>query len=382
MGDFARDLRRSFEAVSPWGDVNPLVTIGLTESILDLNLTEDQMYSAVRSYARQLSAQVHPDRQQTNISPERQMQIIEAFDFLQDQDNFLLALTDFKNLKAEDRRESRLLHQLVSNLRYQLSRFEGRENSITQAQEALDRERDHFQLDKLREPLKVPGLERNIRNLNEDLEKTEHLLQVERRESKIWKRKFTEAATYVVNLGEKPGSLAGISAFDAKWIVLGSFWLPKQDNPNPNPLNPKGHLRKDLSKMFSSLQVSRKKRNAIVKKWKESVETLKVSKSPYRRIFGITVLKLERGVPSLVFGQPKTSTDRIIGSLSPERYPFKKEQLEGSIIFEYAMSSLSPILQPGGFLVSLKIIPGKKASWNLDCPAFRMNTRYFILGVG
>ncbi len=131
MDDFTKGLRDQLEKTigggvktAPWGEVNPLITIGLTEAILDLGLTEDQIYAVIRSYGRQLAAQVHPDRNAFNISAERQRQIIGAFVFLDDRQKFSLALADFRTIKADDRRESKILRMTVRALRDQITVLE------------------------------------------------------------------------------------------------------------------------------------------------------------------------------------------------------------------------------------------------------------------
>ncbi|MEI6843542.1 MAG: hypothetical protein WCK48_03510 [bacterium] len=177
MDLFVKGLREELEKVtggvkkdSPWGEVNPLVIIGLTEAILDLGLSEDQTYAVIRSYGRQLSAQVHPDRNPTNISAERQRQIIGAFVLLDNRENFSLALADFKNIRAEDRRESKILRMTVSALRLQISGFEAHARAFLENKRKLEEEQAEFERRKQDEPLLVPGLQAELTSLHEMFE--------------------------------------------------------------------------------------------------------------------------------------------------------------------------------------------------------------------
>lgn len=166
-------LKETLGQSKPWGDVNPLVVIGLTEAILDLNLTEDQMYAAIRSYVRQLAAQIHPDRRPGNVSAERQEQILGAFNWLDDQENFSLALADFKTLKAEDRREIRVVRGENVALRLRIDTYEAQFGQLTADRDALKREKSEYERKKIDEPLLVPRLEDAIKHYHERIGKTD-----------------------------------------------------------------------------------------------------------------------------------------------------------------------------------------------------------------
>jgi uncharacterized protein YoxC len=119
MNLFARSLER--DILTPlgkaWGSgLNPLVLIGLTEAILDLGLSEQQLHAAVRSYSRQLSAQVHPDRAH-GFTKQRQQEIIGAFNAIDNFELFCICLIDFKNAQAEERHEIGVLREAVKQLR-------------------------------------------------------------------------------------------------------------------------------------------------------------------------------------------------------------------------------------------------------------------------
>lgn len=140
MNAFANSLQRVVTGTlpKPWGDgFNPLIIIGLTEAVLDLGLTEEQLHLSIRSYARQLSSQVHPDRV-SSISPERQRQIISAFNAIDTLEDFKVCLADFKNLRAEDRREIRILKQQIQSHNHLI-------NALEDARASLSRQKRLFE---------------------------------------------------------------------------------------------------------------------------------------------------------------------------------------------------------------------------------------------
>lgn len=173
MGSFTQDLKAQLEEAAgqapPWGDVNPLVVIGLTEAVLDLGLTEDQIHAVIRSYGKQLAAQVHPDRKPVNVSAERQRQIIGAFDLLDSRENFTRALAHFKTLRAEDRREVKILNQTVNTLRCQIDGYVSQYKQFAASREALSWERQEYEELKREEPLVVPRLRAEIKQIRKNL---------------------------------------------------------------------------------------------------------------------------------------------------------------------------------------------------------------------
>ncbi|MGD0977402.1 MAG: hypothetical protein ABR875_03890 [Minisyncoccia bacterium] len=149
--------------------INPLVSIGLTESILTLGLNDDQLFRIIRSYIRQLVAQIHPDRTGREPSPE-QKSFLDAFNLLDDRETFKLALTEFKNLKAEDRKESRILKQANTSLRKRISQTEEEVKKLADAKSDLQKEEALFREEKVREPLLTPVLKTEIRSLCNKIE--------------------------------------------------------------------------------------------------------------------------------------------------------------------------------------------------------------------
>jgi len=92
----------------PKPPVNPLVTIGLSDAILNLPIPPESLYKIVMSYLRQLIGQIHPDANQTTESPEV-VAIREAADQLKDVATFRIALTEFRTIRNEAKRERQVL---------------------------------------------------------------------------------------------------------------------------------------------------------------------------------------------------------------------------------------------------------------------------------
>ena len=383
MSEFSRQLRKEFEAPSPWGDVNPLVIIGLTEAILDLGLTEDQIYATIRSYARQLSAQVHPDRNPANISPERQRQIIGAFDFLDDRQNFIAALADFRNLRAEDRREIKALSQSISVLRQRLESYETKTNVITEERTKLAQERNKFKREKLTEPLAVPPLAREITRLREDVKNQQSLLRQANQSTSEWKFRCSNAVAYMANLGSVGADVpTGILAFNAHWVAIASLWFPRNNIPNPSPLDQRGVARKDFRLAIAPLGIGEEGSTELLKAWTDATQkfSLKPGSSGYP--LGLSIIKLDGGVPRLVFGHPSgIESGRIVGSISSEKLPAERDHLIVTLPPDRVFSYFTPFLAPGRLLVSVLTEKHRTFSWS-TCRAFRFNTKRFILGVG
>jgi hypothetical protein len=115
------EILRSF-GEKPWNQ-NPFVTIGLSPSILNLNLNDKQLFKIVHSYARQLVAAVHPDNNDkadklaTNDTITR---IMVAFNWLNDERTFFYALDEFKTLKSLEKDEINHMQIALTNAREEI----------------------------------------------------------------------------------------------------------------------------------------------------------------------------------------------------------------------------------------------------------------------
>ena len=66
--DYVRMFIRELQGKKTWEE-NPLVTIGLSPTILDLGLSRDDLYDHCRRIARDLLRRVHPDRHDGKMTP-------------------------------------------------------------------------------------------------------------------------------------------------------------------------------------------------------------------------------------------------------------------------------------------------------------------------
>ena len=390
MGGFVKDLRDRLEKASgqaaPWGDVNPLVVIGLTEAILDLGLTEDQLYATIRSYGRQLAAQVHPDRAPTNVSAERQKQILEAFDFLDGIGNFRKALVDFKTLRADDRREVRILGQAMSALRSQMFGLESQYEAFKVSKEQLAADQRTFNQLKREEALVIPGMEEELKFHRQEVQRRNEALVVARRSRSHWKKRFDHLATYFSSLENKlPENPLATFAFEARWVAVIGL-SPRVGSSELSPLDEEGQIRSDFSEIALRAKVKPKQLTRMIENWKQALIQFGTPHKLETRILplGFALVKLSAGKQQVLFGDRFFGEGgRVIGSFPPKDFSITRDTLRRTVHQETVFESLKPTLVPGNLLVSTQSHPpGKKAIWSTTCPAFVLRTKKVILAVG
>lgn len=388
-GPFIKQLRDQVSKATgqapPWGDVNPLVVIGLTETILDLGLNESQMYPVVRGFLRQLAAQVHPDRNPVNVSAARQRQILAALNYLDDHQNFSRALDHFRSLKAEDRREIRILSQSLVSLRRQVTDFESRWDELQTGRKRLEADQRAFDQQKKEEPLLVPDLDAKIKELRGQLGVMEIMLRSSREASANWKRRFEHIAEYLAYMGKTNNSKYsfGVHVLDAKWVAVASLW--PLNVPNPSPLEEDGTPRPDFISQALSIVQKKGAVSRILKLWKRAVATVGTSgKMETRRMpLGLSILRLDNGKPTLALGHIWTERGgRVIGCLPPDKIPVARPQMVYQTAQSVVFETLHPFIVTGGLLVSVSGNDRLRASWSTTCPAIRFRTKRLILAVG
>lgn len=364
MGSFARQLRKDFEAAPPWGQINPLVIIGLTEAVLDLGLTEDQLYNSVRSFARQLSAQVHPDRNPANISLDRQKQIIGAFDFIDHRENFSMALSDFKELKAEDRHENRLLTRGIEALKQQLYVHKDNVYELEEKRKKVEDDRRNYLMNKASEPELIPELNRMNGVLIAENKRLNRLNNSLHHGVLDWKFKYTAAFKYIMKLIQPP------NAFDAKWVATATLL-------HSNPITPE-YAQEGIRAIAKQISITRKKLTEVNHMWRSAImsfgENVIIKKRTYSLSFDL--IRLEAGLPVNSINDYDKINGRIIGSIDAVALPEeekKKHRLRYVISKDLVIGHLDTALKPGNMIVSASI---KKEN------EYSFNTRRYILGVG
>lgn len=390
MDQFIQSLKaqveKAFGQKPPWGDVNPLVVIGLTEAILDLGLTKDQIYAVIRSYGRQLAAQVHPDRKPENVSPERQRQILGAFEVLDNQEYFTNALAQFKNLRAEDRREVRILSQALQAERKRVEGFESQARAIALDRQALAEEHAKFNKLKEEEALVLPDVQSTIAAQNKRITSLERSTKQAIESSKEWKHYFEDAVKYIANLSGNEGcDRLDTHVFEAKWVATVS--LTKQcDDPQLSPLDASGEIRNDFRQAALLAGVKKKELTKTINSWVKATKKYKVVDPVESNSLplGIALLRISAGKSESMFGIKEAAYGgRIVGSI-PEtgNFPIKRSCLCHGVGYKDVLENFYPFLIPGGVLVSINIDRTRFASWSLRCPAFKFTTKRIILAAG
>jgi hypothetical protein len=125
------DLKRQLLGMP---EENPLEVIGFTQSVLDLGLSDEELYKYCRKSARSLMEMFHPDRVGSDSAAvERQRTFSEAFDQLKDQRIFDLALDEFKEKHSEERSETNADKQVISSLKGRIDTLPAIEKELAEA---------------------------------------------------------------------------------------------------------------------------------------------------------------------------------------------------------------------------------------------------------
>lgn len=386
MDEFTRALKKKVEITlgraAPWEEnINPLAVIGLTQAMLDLGLTEDQMYAVVRSYARQLASQVHPDRYPGKNISEREKQIFNAFEILDNRANFSKAWNEFRMLKADERTETNALSRALAQTREGLRSFQIREQELASKRKELDRKSEE-----------VETLESKLRkvvpDLNARLEAVHRKAEIASREWRANERRKNSLYEYVkkLSLDGKQNSLfgGGVHVFDASWVIVLTLESPVLDYISP--ISEIGRVNRDLLEKLRSLKVSDRVRKQVFQRWNQAKVNFATNESKRDRFhnynFWLHVVELSSGKPKVVFGYEKLFTGgRVLGSISPEKMNITRGQLTETVSRDAMFEYLTPLLNPGELLVSEQITWHSTKDQKLDVH-MKFNTKKLILGVG
>lgn len=114
MGVVARELRKAMQRVSgqSWPQ-NPLITIGLTHDILNLGMSDEELFGTCQLFARKVLATFHPDVKGNEPQVvERQRRYAQAYELVSDHSRFLEALREFKEQRGDERAEFNRLQEI------------------------------------------------------------------------------------------------------------------------------------------------------------------------------------------------------------------------------------------------------------------------------
>ena len=99
---------------------NPLVSIGLSPTILDLGLSEDELFEyVVKDVGRRLVMRFHPDRGQYAAVLQRKYAL--AYEQLKDRQQFTVALLAFRHRRSDHSTEHQTQRAVIDSLRVELA---------------------------------------------------------------------------------------------------------------------------------------------------------------------------------------------------------------------------------------------------------------------
>lgn len=386
MDDFTRGLKKDVQVAlgkgSDW-DVNPLVVIGLTEAMLDLELTEEQMFKAVRGYVRQLASQIHPDQNASKISDERRGQIFQAFEVLDDRERFSRALAEFRLLKSEDRKEIRLLRESLARAKAEVEVVKAKEDLLQKERRKLDRDKDQFDREDGNRKLVVAAL-------REEANRSAHEVRRAKSQARGWKARYESLDLFTSLTLDDRGleQVSGVSVFDARWLAIACLVASTHINPKETyeVLGEGGVVASNLHEAMNTLEISADNQEAVIERWKAGFEIFSTPESTgYRGNFipQLVLLKLSAGRPTCVYGQKSVvAGGRIIGSIPQSRQSVGRRQLTHLIEADSVFKNLSTVLSVGGLAVHGELLKLAVDAGGNRTATRKLNTKLVILGVG
>lgn len=135
---------------------NPLLTIGLSPGILSISISDVELFSIVRAFAKRVLAKIHPDKVGEDPRPEianQRKEIIDAFDYLDSEQHFLSSLEEFRGDYSLERQE-------VTTLRARIVAFETNNRRLAERNTELEGQRLEAEQLKARLELQVQKAER------------------------------------------------------------------------------------------------------------------------------------------------------------------------------------------------------------------------------
>lgn len=383
MSELARSLRKQADGGFPHG--NPLVNIGVSADVLDLGLTEDELYDyLVKGVARQLVMRIHPDRVGPDKRPDLELlqrKYTRVYEELQDRPTFNKALAEFRNLKSEERSEIRVLRRVLESSRQSLDSYRAKEVELTRGVGRLKQDRLRFDEEDARQRLIVPNLEASIKGLEAHNSRLRTL-------NRSRGSKNQDLLRYIALLGgDNTYHAKGVFAFEAKWVIAAMLIPSMVTHKVPSATRDRKWKPEFLSAV-EPLGVPQDQLEAVLRQWKKSSTLLKTPvEKELDRAAGLRMIafQLNEGKMKVVWGWDsiRFRGNRVIGCIPSTTMQIGRQQLIELPSLDTMFYHLTPMLTVGGLLVSTLV---KKAS-TIDMTGrlfaqIRREAGMVILGVG
>ncbi len=379
MSEFTRELKRQLTGDAD--KANPLATLGISAHVLDLGLTEDELYDyIVKDVARRLILRFHPDRSAANLRRDivlLQKKYQNAYDELRDRKIFDQALAEFRNMNSEERRETKIMRRSLVETRGVLDSYRSRERYLNEGTRQLNHDMEMYRKEK-EESSKFLS---DLKTENETLYKRVKALRKWGAKQGELQAGLLRYTSYHAELGTE----LGIYFPEANWAVVAAL-VPPSSLDVPLPIS-EGVLNKEFEEALSSLEIPESDRDEIIERWEERFghRAVRFADDAATGFFPrLHVLKLSRGKIDVVYGGERLrSKTRVIGSVPETSFQFERKQLTHLLSREVMFHNLVPFLSVGSLLVS---VSPKRVHKNLvtgrETPFIRRETRSIILGVG
>jgi hypothetical protein len=382
MSETSRMLRRQLEGKFPQG--NPLTILGISVQVLYLGLTEDELYDyIVKDVARRLVMRFHSDRVTETEKPGLSLlhhRYSEAYEQIKDRVLFDEALAEFRNLKAEERREITLMSKALAAARQEMYRVKEMEPKLNEGLAALERDRLRFEHEEKTRAAEIPKLNSDIERLHKQNGQLRTLAE-------HWGRRTRAMNAYMSLLMGTPSVLdLGPHAFDAKWVAVMSL-VPNHDAKKVEiAFTPLGNLTREFRKACAALNISRKEMSDMRDRWLAHVEVIeKDDSNDYMATYvpRLTLVSLASAKPKLIFGYQRVlDGGRVIGSISPQKTSIGRRELTANAFRTTMFDWLAPNLTVGGLLVHGKLTKAIEYPSGLRTISDSLNTKLIILGAG
>lgn len=380
--DFVNAMRQQvLESLSPGSSTreNPLRTIGLSEQILEIGLSDDELYDYCRYQARYLTAQFHRDRpeMQSEEAFAKQHRYEEAFNLIKsNRVVFDEALREFRMLKSAERSSVNFLRRTLASTKQRLSSYQDREIELKQAEirigEALEAA-EH----ELTKALKIKEEEAGrVDSLNKDISRLSSQLSHQEDTGLRYRDGYRNLTRYLTSFSAKETS--GVHILDVKWVLVAALF--HKDNPGVKSVN-------KLTRFWEQdggldLPLAEVKR--IEAQWEGITKKVFRSKKSDNVLLN-GILRISNCRAEEVLGLPVPAAKPfILGSL--KRTPDEIRKLRRSLDRDEVFERMHPWVVPGEVLVLQKfwkLSENRSFENQMDPqPLFDWDTSQIVLAVG